>query len=174
MIRSVRRTFVSSDVLLQSAGKTGTETISTMQQGIKSMSNPIIASLLSISDKLTRATSAAIVLGCSTFGALAQQSTLVGTWQSNVGRFTFAVDGRAWGQQLSGGVIYTSFGSYSLQGDQLSVHFDSVRPAYQCSNAGCLPAMPIRPVSFRVRFQGSNILIWGFETPAPVYLQRIG
>jgi hypothetical protein len=137
------------------------------------MKKSVIPTFTGFASKMKRAASAATMLGLSTFGALAQENPLVGTWQSQVGQLTFAVDGHAWGHQRSGGVVYTSFGSYSAQGDWLSVHFDSVRPAYQCSNLGCLPAMPMGSASFRVRFQGPNAFIWGFDTSAPTYFQRV-
>lgn len=114
--------------------------------------------------------------------AVAQDNPLIGVWQGSAARFTFLADGRATGQQLSAGVIYTSFGFYQVQGDVLSVRFTSVEPAQQCGTAigadglvhtGCIPAMPIRPLAYRFRLDGPNSFVWGFDLPGAALFVRV-
>ena len=128
------------------------------------------------------ALTAAAVYVFHSFPAAAQTNPFVGTWQSPLARFTFMADGRAVGQQISGGVVYSSFGSYAVTGDVLSVRFDSVEPAKQCGTSigadhlvhtSCMPAAPIRPMGFRVRFQGPNTFVWGFDQPGPTTFVRV-
>jgi hypothetical protein len=82
----------------------------------------------------------------------------VGTWQSRVGQLVFAVDGHAWGRQLSGGVVYTSFGSIPCKATGCrctSIQFDQPinRAGAQIARRQC-PGGPGGPAAFVFAFKG--------------------
>ena len=121
-----------------------------------------------------RAAAAAFAIGCATSNAGAQAPSVVGDWLGPVGEFIFQADGRAFARQLSGGTTFTSFGRYAVNGDVPSAQFSSVIPPRQCDFRGeCIPAMPVRPFSFRFRFLSADEFVIGFDLPGPTDFRRI-